>query len=270
VRVCLSLYVCLSVCDFPRFTFPLDHTVFFDPLAGFLHIEACIEHCIQRAQDAGAVVRIHERALEWTPSDAEVTLTTDQSQYTAARLVLTLGPWAAKALAELDAGLTLTRKVQLWYAGDGGPTAGPSPFPCFASEMDYGFFYGFPPLDEHGVKAAEHTGHDEVADPDQTPRDLMPGDETNVKRYLNEIFPAFKPKLSHFSVCLYTMTPDEHFIIDRHPHHSNVFIAAGFSGHGFKFACVVGEALADLATQGHTSLPIDFLKLDRLLPNKGR
>ena len=116
------------------------------------------------------------------------------------------------------------------------------------------------------MKITEHNiSHKEILDPLKVNRQLEDDDESQVLQILERFFPRLKPERSKFVTCLYTMSPDENFIIDRHPEHKSVVIGAGFSGHGFKFASVVGEILADLALEGETKQPIDFLRIGRLL-----
>ena len=125
------------------------------------------------------------------------------------------------------------------------------------ADTQLGLFYGFPLLETaSGIKLAQHYGAPELRTPEEIDRVVQPADEDNARRFLRSHLPAVDGPLIRGSVCTYTLTPDRHFIIDLHPKHANVAIAAGFSGHGFKFASVVGEILADLADSGHTELPI--------------
>jgi sarcosine oxidase len=123
--------------------------------------------------------------------------------------------------------------------------------------------YGFPmTADNPGLKVARH-GRGRATDPDRVQRNATAADEAEVLEILNRNLPDGVGPLLSLRICLYTMSPDEHFIIDRHPRHPRVTVACGFSGHGFKFASVVGEVLADLALQGTTELPASFLGLRR-------
>ncbi len=247
----------------PQFALPRDYAAFFDPGGGYLLAEQCIEHSLRLAEERGAAVRLHEEATAWKADAGGVRVVTEYDEYEADSLVVTAGPWSADALRDLNLPLSLRRKVQLWYA-----TPDPAPYsagamPVFYAAMDYGEFSGFPIRDDDGLKLAEHTGGDPLDNPDTLDRGLEPDDEDKALRFVRDVLPGFEPERSRFSVCIYTMTPDERFIIDRHPEHANVAIAAGFSGHGFKFAPVVGEILADLATEGCTHLPIEFLGIGR-------
>ena len=142
----------------------------------------------------------------------------------------------------------------------------PQPFarlPGYIVETDWdGSFYGFPYLPDQGLKVARH-GSGERADPDALDRSPRGADEERVRRFVRRHLPEGDGPLREAKVCLYTKTPDEHFVVDRHPAHERVVFASACSGHGFKFASVIGEALADLALDGRTSLPIGFLSLRR-------
>jgi glycine/D-amino acid oxidase-like deaminating enzyme len=129
--------------------------------------------------------------------------------------------------------------------------------------LPHGVFYGFPNIDDLGVKVAEHSGGKVVADPLGDPRVIDPADLARVEQFLQTHLPGVNRRLGRHSVCFYTMSPDEHFIVDRNPANENTLLAAGLSGHGFKFTNVLGEALADLALAGRTELPIGFLGLGR-------
>ncbi len=135
--------------------------------------------------------------------------------------------------------------------------------PAFLFDTPEGVFYGLPQIDERGLKVAEHTGGSLVADPLTVDRTVEAAEQARVEGFLAEYLPQVGRPLAQHSVCLYTLTPDEHFVVDRHPSDPRVVLAAGLSGHGFKFTGVLGEALADLALEGSTRLPIGFLSLSR-------
>jgi sarcosine oxidase len=126
-----------------------------------------------------------------------------------------------------------------------------------------GYFYGFPIINSLGIKVARHYGADELADPSAVDWELRGDDEATLRRFLMTHLPSADGPTTRGSVCMYTLTPDRHFVIDRHPRHPNVVVAAGFSGHGFKFASVVGEILADLCDHGDSDLPIDMFRATR-------
>jgi sarcosine oxidase len=159
--------------------------------------------------------------------------------------------------------LTVRRKVVAWHPVRSHAYDLTRNGCGFFFEMPEGAFYGFPSLDGVRIKVAEHTGGESVADPLAVDRSLRESDIERTAGFLREVMPDVDPRPSAHSVCLYTMTPDEHFLIDRHPAHANVVFGAGFSGHGFKFTSVIGEAMAELAADGRTESPIGFLSLGR-------
>jgi glycine/D-amino acid oxidase-like deaminating enzyme len=124
-------------------------------------------------------------------------------------------------------------------------------------------YYGFPQIDEFGVKVAEHTDGAVITDPTNDSRPLDAADLARVEAFLSEFLPGVARPMQRRSVCFYTMSPDENFLIDRHPQQDSVCFVAGLSGHGFKFTSVLGEVLADLALNGQTRLPVGFLSVAR-------
>jgi sarcosine oxidase len=249
---------------YPQFRIPEDYTSYFDPLGGYLFVEQCVETHLDLAERLGAEVHIHEPASAWRADETGVTVTTAKGELHGAKLVIAVGPWSGAVMNEIGVRVEVVRKVQLWYGAPGLERYTPPHFVPFFFEHDYGVFYGFPSVDYAGLKVAEHSGGEPVADPQAVDRSLKAEDEAPVRRFLADSLPGFEPELRRHSICMYTKTPDQHFVVDVHPRHDNVVVAAGFSGHGFKFASVIGEILADLAIDGHTDLPADFLSLERL------
>lgn len=248
---------------FSGFRFRGDFAVVFEHDAGFLHVEECVTAHIERAVERGAALQTGERVLAWTSDGKSVRVRTTHDEYHAGRLIITAGPWAARMLSELSIPLEVVRKPLFWHGvkshdydlAKGGST--------YFFDMPAGQFYGFPSLDGRALKVAEHTGGATVADPLTVDRGVHDSDTRPMREFLSEVIPNVSLEAIRHSVCMYTLTPDRHFIVDRHPRYQNVAIGAGFSGHGFKFATVIGEALADLALAGATKLPIEFLSLDR-------
>jgi glycine/D-amino acid oxidase-like deaminating enzyme len=190
-------------------------------------------------------------------------VTTDHAAYTARRLVLCGGAWTSQLLSELGLPLVVHRKTVFWFGPADDVYRYDRGCPVFGLETADGFFYGFPAIDGHGVKVGEHTGRQIAPDPHRLDREIHPEDERPVRRFLRRYLPRVGSDLQKTSVCMYTMTPDEHFIIDRHPDYPHVAYACGFSGHGFKFAPVVGSVLTDLIVDGRTLEPVEFLRASR-------
>ncbi len=253
----------------PAFSFPADHAVVYEPKAGFLRVEACVQRQIDAAMNLGAQIHSDERAVEWSSNGTSVVVRTDRAEYAAASLVITAGAWAGQCLENLGLSLNVVRKFVGWFPIDKSRASAATHnfkqgMPTYFFELPHGTFYGFPSIDGNTVKVAEHSGGQSVDDPSQVNRQMNEDDLLRLRRFIGTYLPGLGHDPAKFSICLYTMTPDQHFIVDLHPQWRNVAFAAGFSGHGFKFAPVMGEALADLSLQQKTPLPIEFLSLRRL------
>lgn len=248
---------------FPGFAPDDDMQVLFEPDAGFLEVENCVAAHVEQAKAHGAEVLTEQRVTSWSADASGVTVTTDHAAYTARSLVLCGGAWTSRLLSELGLPLVVHRKTVFWF----GPTDDVYRFdrgcPVFGLETGDGFYYGFPTIDGYGLKVGEHTGKQLAPDPDRLDREVHPEDERPIRRFLKQYLPKVGPDVQKASVCMYTMTPDENFIIDRHPDYPHVAYACGFSGHGFKFAPVVGSVLADLIVDGRTLEPVEFLRASR-------
>ncbi|MFK7777979.1 MAG: N-methyl-L-tryptophan oxidase, partial [Gimesia sp.] len=248
---------------FPGFQIPKGFEVIYEPEAGFLYVEECIRTQFELAISQGAQVCLNEKSNEVVINDQSVEVKTDTQHYIASGMIVTAGAWSSSCLQELNLPLEVVRKLLFWNPvkqpvynldqGEGG----------FFFDMPYGEFYGFPSMDGKTVKLAEHTGGDLVDDPANLNRKLMEGDATSISRFINEVMPGLGPIPERHATCMYTRTPDRHFIVDQHTRNSAVVYGAGFSGHGFKFSSVIGEILADLVTQGTTGHSIDFLSASR-------
>lgn len=226
-----------------------------EPHAGYLVPEECIRAHLKMAAAMGAELHFEEKVLAWRADEDRVEVRTTRGMYEAGHLVIAAGPWANEALAELFP-LRVTRQVMAWIAPRGGVEAFlPEKFPVFLMEDVEGGApaYGFPAIDGPGggMKAAIH-GSEDVCTPETVDRAVHASDVERIVRRLAVRIPALDAEVLRAQTCLYTMTPDEHFVIGAHPRIGRCSVACGFSGHGFKFACVVGEILADLATVGGT------------------
>lgn len=251
---------------FPAFRFSDEYVGVLEDEAGFLAVEDCVLAHAEEAQLHGADIRENETVVGWEASPRGVTVRTTRHQFAAERLVITAGPWAGKMLTDLALPLTVMRQVQLWF-GPAEPTDAAKlrrdVFPIYMADTPEGMFYGLPMVDASGHKCARHYGGTWMSDVGDLDRSSGPEDERVVRAFLKRSLPAADGQLLKAAVCPYTLTPDRHFVIDVHPAHANVSVAAGFSGHGFKFASVVGEALADLADTGRTVLPIGMFGIRR-------
>jgi sarcosine oxidase len=232
--------------------------------AGFLAVEECVLAHARAAEQLGARIHSGEKVLSWDATAGGVTVHTSAARYSGARLIITAGPWVGRLLGACGVRLTVMRQVALWFGTRDDQALRPGPFPMFILDTSAGYCYGFPLIDPaDGMKVARHYGAPELMGPEEIDRTLRPDDEEQVRCFLREHLPAANGPVRRSSICIYTLTPDRHFLIGLHPDCPNVALAAGFSGHGFKFAPVVGEILADLVEAGRTSWPIDLFRLDR-------
>lgn len=241
---------------FPAFRFEDGETAVFEHDAGHLRVEACVAAHVRLAEQHGAEVRtgVRVRGIGATP-DGGVAVTTDQGAFTADRAIVTAGAWAGRLLGDIGVPLEVRRKHVYWFDG---PEPVDATMPAFLFERPAGVFYGIPAVDDLGVKVAEHTGG-AVVDPDRVDRSDDPVARERVAAFVRGRLPGVGPAINQHEVCLYTMTPDGHFVVDRHPTVDAVALAAGLSGHGFKFTAVLGEVLADLVTDRGSDLNCDFL-----------
>jgi len=229
----------------------------FEPEAGFLEVERCVEAQVREGERLGGTAVCGERVPEWSAEGGVTRVVTDRARYEAGALVIAGGPWASRLLHEMRIPLEVVRKPLVWVRSRSGAVA---PTCGFFVEQEGRAFYGVPSLEAGMTKMAEHTGGDVVADADHVDRVLRSDDVEALRTFAGTALRDIDPAPIRSAVCLYTLTPDRHFVIDQHPEHANVAVACGFSGHGFKFAPVVGEALADLAMSGKTGLPVGFLR----------
>jgi sarcosine oxidase len=248
---------------FPAFRFGEEYAGVLERSAGFLYVEDCVQAHACEAVRMGATIQDNEPVVSWKADEREVIVETHAGRYTAARLVITAGPWAGQVLARRGTFLRVMRQIVQWFGTRDDSLFRRDVFPLYIADTPGGHFYGFPLLNANGVKVAQHYGAPEVGSPSEIERTASLEDEETVRAFLREHLPAVNGPRRRAAVCLYTLTPDRHFVLDVHPDHPNVALAAGFSGHGFKFASVVGEILADLADTGRTDLPIDMFRIHR-------
>lgn len=255
---------------FPGFRVPGDCAAVFEPTAGFLYVETCVAAHLQLAVQAGADLRTNAAVASWSRVGNEIVVCTDRDQFRAARLIVAAGPWASQVLPALGVPLEVRRKPLYWFAAASDEAAsGASPLsvaagcPTFLFELPQGVFYGFPRFDDRGVKVARHSGGAVVAHASTVDRALDAADCVVVADFVQSHLVGLAPGAHDHATCMYTMSPDEHFLVDLIPGEPRVAFAAGLSGHGYKFAPVLGEVLADLVETGRTQHPVGFLGVDR-------
>ena len=258
---------------FPQFRLAPDMRAVFDPRAGVLALDECLRAVLARCVAAGCELRADGDVLGWRVGQDGATIRTATAEHRARRLVLAAGAWTARLVPELRLPLEVERTVQYWFRP--ATPDGPRPFEppnCPAWVWEYGpreTWYGVPAT-ELGVKLGMHVEADRVTDPDKIRRAVDAGETELMRGVLRRFMPTIDGPLGAASVCMYTNTPDERFIIDRHPNHDEVVMFAGGSGHAFKFALVLGEILADLATGAVPSIDVSPFALSRFGPTSVR
>ena len=250
---------------FPQFHLPAGSEAVLERNAGYLSVEQCVLAHLQEARRAGAELHADEPVVSWQAAgDRSVIVQTERAEYHAAKLVVAAGAWSGPLATELGVPLRVLRKHLHWFDCPTRRYHVERGTPTFFFELDDGsFYYGFPQLDGQGVKIAEHGDGQLIAGPSALDRSDDPAERARVRSFARRCLPELSGDCTQHAVCLYTMTPDEHFLVDIHPVHRQVAFAVGLSGHGFKFAAVLGELLADLTLDGRASLTIDFLGMQR-------
>lgn len=246
---------------FPQFRAPADYLGIFEPRAGVLLPERCIAAHLSLATRHGATLKLGETALTWEQSGEGIAVATDSGTYAAEQLVIATGAWL-ESLLQLHLPLEIERQVQFWLP----PSSRQAQWqigscPVFLFETDAGIFYGLPDVGS-GLKVARHHGG-ETSVIARVERRVSPNDFKPLARWLHDFVPTAPTTYQRAKVCMYTLTPDEHFLVDRHPLYGRVWIAGGGSGHGFKFSSVIGIDLAACIAGEPNAIPPMF-RLQRL------
>ncbi len=248
--------------SFPMFKLPPDHDVALESTAGFLRVEDCVGAYLDLAQAYGAHLRCGETVKKISGAPGQLSVQTDQGTYSAGAGVLTCGAWTSQLLPDYARLITVRRKTLFWYPIQSAVWGDRVAAPIFFLDLPEGQFYGLPSIDGRTIKTGEHTGGETVTDPSAVTRSILAVDERPVSRFVSERLADIESKPSRSAVCMYSMSPDGHFLFDQLSDLPLV-VGAGFSGHGFKFASVLGEVAAELIQQGRPSLDIDFLSVNR-------
>jgi len=212
----------------------------------------------------GGEIHGYEQVQDYTSTGAGgVRVTTDRGTYEAGSLVFTGGAWSANLLPFL-AGLAVPERQALaWLQPTVPDFFTRERMPVFNVEVPEGRFYGFPVWGIPGFKFGKYGHLGETGDADFLPRTVTRADEVLLRDFAVRYFPDGAGPMMNLKACLFTNSPDGHFILDRHPQMPQVSFAAGFSGHGYKFASVIGEIMADLAEHGESRRDIGFFRLSR-------
>ena len=248
---------------FPGVEVPEHYGAVFHEEAGYLNPEACIDAMVASAVGHGAALKEGETLQSLARLSDGWDLCTDRGRYTADQVIVTAGAWSQFVLPDLERLAIPERQVVGWFDSLDPSRFSAEQFPVFILDSPYGEYYGFP-IDEsgRGFKIGRFHHLKEEVDPRKSLATPDERDEAVLRQAIEEFFPLAGGKLQRMQTCMFTNSPDGHFIIDRHPDSSNLIVAAGFSGHGFKFACVVGELLAALACDPDAS-PVPLFAWDR-------
>ncbi|WP_049971346.1 N-methyl-L-tryptophan oxidase [Haladaptatus cibarius] len=248
---------------YPGYDLPEDFVAVVEPDGGFLHVEQCVVAHVASAHRHGAEIRAREAVLDWEPtSSGGVMVETDKGSCTADTMVVTAGAWAKNLLPMLQSQAIPERQVLGWFQPESPDQFCPESFPVFILDCEEGYFYGFPEYGIPGYKVGKYNHFHEQVNPDKMAEPNR-ADERVLREFTERYFPTAAGPTMRLETCLFTNSPDEHFIIDALPDHPQVVVGAGFSGHGFKLSSVVGEILAELAIDGKSRHDIDLFSLDR-------
>lgn len=253
---------------FPGYRLPENIKAVFQPQGGLLVPERCITAHVDIAKKHGATIHEDERVQGWEISGKGfVEVKTDSGTYSAEKLVICGGAWAYKLLPELTQKAVPERQVLIWMETQKPDWFTPARFPVWNAQLEEGRYYGFPEFNPDGNSPGMKFGRwhhlDEIVDPDTIDRNVYAEDEALLRQFGEKYFPDGAGKTLSMKACMFTNTVDEHWIMQTLPDNPQVSFAAGFSGHGFKMASVIGEIMADLAINGETQHDISLHHLER-------
>jgi sarcosine oxidase len=245
-----------------------DMIALFEPRAGVLDPERSVAAMLAQAESFGAALRFDTPVAGWTVRREDVVVSTSSGEVVAHQLVVAAGGWVPALVPDLGVPLTVERAVQYWFAPSGDDRFAPAKLPIFLLEtQDERWLYGLPDQGS-GVKLAEHH-RGEQATPDTLRRDVSLDERAAFRALAAPYVSGLASMPSDASVCFYTNTPDEHFVIDRHPRHSSVYVVSACSGHGFKFAPALGELVAHEVFEQMTASELAPFRLSRFKKDLG-
>lgn len=226
-----------------------------EPRAGILFPEKCVAAHLAHATKAQ--LNYDEQLIRWKVDNGGVHLITDKGEYSCANLVLSAGSWIKQLVPELP--MMIERQVLFWFAADQPQLFQPNRCPIHLWEQSPGkYFYSFPDLGT-GVKVAGH--HEgEITEPEKINRTVLPYEVAKMRKIVQPYLPSLTDRCLESVVCMYTNTPDGHFLIDRHPAHPQVLLVSPCSGHGFKFSAAIGETVADLILNGQSKFDLSLFR----------
>jgi sarcosine oxidase len=235
---------------FPGYRLPASMRAIFQPAGGYVRSEVAIRAYADAARALGAEIVTEARVRDWERGSAGVRVTTESDCHEARKLVITAGPWVGQLLPGLRPVCRPERQVMLWTEPLNASAFEPGRFPVFNLEAPSGRYYGFPDDRGEGFKIGKYYHlRQQVRDPDGLDRTCHPEDEAVLREGIEAYFPEANGATRRMAACMFTNTPDTDFVLDRYGDTDDVFVAAGFSGHGFKFCSVVGRIMADFCLE---------------------
>eukprot|EP01037_Dinobryon_pediforme_P001483 gene1483-1505_t len=248
---------------FPGYRLPAETHAVYQPEGGFIASERAILAHVQAAHGAGAEIHAREKMLSWQTGPSGVRVETDRGIYHAGKLVLAAGAWMGALVPDLVRLAVPERQVLAWLQPSRPDLFAPERFPVFNLTVEEGRYYGFPVFEVPGFKFGRYHHQTEHGSPEAIRREPDAADEALLREFSARYFPDGNGPTMALRDCMFTNTPDEHFILDRHPDHPDVILASPCSGHGYKFCSVIGEILADLASDRRPEFDISLLRMDR-------
>lgn len=254
---------------FPQFSVADNEVGYYEPTAGFVRPEACVAAQLALAERHGAVLHGNERVTRHAPEGEAVEVVTDRARYQARHLVLCAGPWLPELVPPAIARhFTIMRQVMYWFEAPVERFAAPA-FPIWIWELQdrRHVIYGFPAIDgpAGGAKVATEQ-YDGTTSPESAARDVTDAEvRTMHEQLVAPYLPELGPRCVRALPCLYTVTADFHFVVDRLPGAPGVIVASPCSGHGFKHSAALGEGIAQMVLEGASRVPLDAFRFERLL-----
>ncbi|MEM6410765.1 MAG: N-methyl-L-tryptophan oxidase [Pseudomonadota bacterium] len=248
----------------PQLSVPDDWTMMFEPDGGFVHAERSIQVMLDIAARREVTLVQNEAVLSVSTDGSGHRIATRENLYHADRVIISAGAWVRNLLPELSEHLHLQRRVLHWFKSAPDSFTQSNNFKPFCIADNGRWIYGFPDVTGGRIKVADHHESEYLDDIETINRDTTKQDFSALTSIISNAFPTLGPLISS-KVCVYTMSSDEHFILGECPNRKGVFVATGFSGHGFKFASAIGELMADMATDSSYQMPYELLSIDRYM-----
>ena len=249
---------------FPGYHLPASHRAVFQPDGGVVLSERAIVAHVEMAMAAGAEIHAREKVLEWRPiAGGGVRVITERGEYEAGRVILSAGAWISDFVPALKPIAVPERQVVGWFQPSAPEKFEPDAFPVSILSVDEGLYYMLPVYGIPGLKLGRYHHLNERGPADSLSHEVTPADEKALRDCLGPYFPEANGPVMTLRSCMFTVTPDEHFILDTLPGNDDVIVASPCSGHGYKFASAIGEILADLATSGRSRFDLSTFSLAR-------